>query len=343
MRALYARSPGDYGLTTQAVPEARADEALVRVSAAAICPNEDRLRRGTLTTVTWPVIPGHQFAGTVETCGAAVERIRAGDRVAVHPYVVCGQCPVCRGGGPTHDCPHMEMIGMSRSGGFAEYCAVPARYLYRLPEGVSDGAGALIENAANAASAVRNARVRWSHRVVVFGSWSLAMLAVQLARMQSPRTLILAGTGGRRLALAEILGADATVNVGADDAGRRLHDLLDGRGADAAILCGPSADDLAVAADLVAPRGRIVVDGHVDPRASLRLPPVGWLVARDVTVTANRGFMTPDYNAAHRLVQDGRLLMETLVTCRFPLDDWAEAFAAFVDPERQSVQVLMEP
>jgi len=44
----------------------------------------------------------------------------------------------------------------------------------------------------------------------------------------------------------------------------------------------------------VAPRGRIVVDGHVAPRASLRLPPVGWLVARDATVTANRGFMTPD-------------------------------------------------
>ena len=217
MKALYATSPGDYGLTTQAVPEPRADEALVRVSAAAICPNEDRLRRGTLTTVTWPVIPGHQ------------------------------------------------------------------------------------------------------------------------------RTLILAGTGGRRLALAETLGADATVNLGADDAGRRLHDLLDGHGADAAILCGPSADDLAVAADLVAPRGRIVVDGHVDPRASLRLPPVGWLVARDATVTANRGFVTPDYNAAHRLVQDGRLQVETLVTCRFPLDDWAEAFEAFVDPERQSVQVLMEP
>ncbi|MCY4375882.1 MAG: hypothetical protein OXC31_19170 [Spirochaetaceae bacterium] len=66
MKALYARSPGDYGLTTQAVPEPGADEALVRVSAAAICPNEDRLRRGTLTTVTWPVIPGYQWAAAFE-------------------------------------------------------------------------------------------------------------------------------------------------------------------------------------------------------------------------------------------------------------------------------------
>ena len=53
--------------------------------------------------------------------------------------------------------------------------------------------------------------------------------------------------------------------------------------------------------------------------------------------------MSPDYNAAHRLVQDSRRQMETLVTCRFPLDDWAEAFEAFVDPERQSVKILIEP
>ena len=343
MRALYARSPGDYGLTTQAVPEPGAGEALVKVAAAALCPNEDRLRRGVLATVTYPVIPGHQLAGTVEARGPGVEHARAGDRVAVHPYVVCGQCPVCRRGGPTHDCERFGMIGFTRGGGLAEYCAVPDRHLYRLPDRISSASGALIENAANAVSAVRNARMRWSDRVVVFGSWSLAMLIVQLARMHGPRALILAGTGDRRLALAESFGADATVDLGAEDAGRRLRDLLDGNGADAAILCGPSAADLAIAADVAASRGRIVIDGHVDPRASLRLPAVGWLIARDMTVTANRGFMTPDYTAAHQMVLQGRLQLDPLVTHRFSLDDWLPAFEAFTDPGRQSVQVLIEP
>ena len=286
MKALCARSPGEYGLTEAAVPEPRAGEALVKVAAAALCPNEDRLRRGVLATVTYPVIPGHQFAGTVEACGLGVEEFRAGEWVAVHPYVVCGHCPVCRGGGPTHDCERFAMIGFTLGGGLAQYCAVPARHLYRLPDRISPAAGALIENAANAVSCLRNARIRLRDRVVVFGSWSLAMLVVQLARMQSPRALILAGTGDRRLALAESLGADATVDLDTEAPDRRLHDLLEGRGADVAILCGPSAADLEIASDLAASGGRIVIDGHVDPQASLRLPPVGWLIARDVTVTA---------------------------------------------------------
>ena len=98
----------------------------------------------------------------------------------------------------------------------------------------------------------------------MFGSWSLAMLVVQLARMQSPRALILAGTGDRRLALAESLGADATVDLDTEAPDRRLHDLLEGRDADVAILCGPSAAaDLEIASDLAASGGRIVIDGHV--------------------------------------------------------------------------------
>ena len=81
----------------------------------------------------------------------------------------------------------------------------------------------------------------------------------------------------------------------------------------------------------------------MDPQANLRLPAVGWLVARDITLKANRGFMTPDYNATHQMVLDSRLKLESLVTFRFSLDGWAAAFDAFTDARSQSVQVLIEP
>ena len=235
------------------------------------------------------------------------------------------------------------MIGMSLDGGLAEYCSVPARHLYKLPDHVTYEEGALIENLANAVSVLRNAQPAWGERIVIFGSWSLAMLVVQVARMHNPRALILAGTGPRRLALAERLGADQTVDLDLQDVRQRLDDLLEGHGADVVVCCGPSAADLEIATDVVGARGRIVIDGHVDPEARLQLPPLGQLVSRAVTLRTSRGFTTADYTAAHQMALDSLVDLRSLVTSRFPLVEWESAFAAFTDPASQTVQVIIEP
>jgi threonine dehydrogenase-like Zn-dependent dehydrogenase len=343
MNAIYAASADTYGMSTRPKPKPERGDAIVKVAAAGLCPNEVRLRSGVLRTASYPVIPGHQFSGTVESRGPDVKYLRDGDRVAVHPYVVCGECSVCRSGGPTHDCERFRMIGMSLDGGFAEYCRVPARFLYKLPVSVTCAEGALIENLANAVSTMRNAQPAQGERIVVFGSWSPAMLVLRIARLHNPRTLILAGTGRRRLALAETYSADATVDLALDDAASRLADLLEGRGAGIVVLCGPSAAEFELATGVVGVQGRIVIDGHVDQEARLTLPPIGELVGKAVTLKTNRGFKTADYAEAHRMASDGQADLKSLVTYRYGLADWESAFDAFTDPARESVQVLIEP
>ena len=268
------------------------------------------------------MIPGHQFAGVVESCGPAVRYIHPGDRVAVHPYVVCGECSVCRSGGPTQDCQRHRMLGMTLDGGLAEYCAVPARHLYKLPDHVTLGEGALAENLANALAAVRNATLRVGERVAVIGTWSVAMLVLQVARRHTPAFLALAGTGPQRLALGKRLGATHTVDlneVGAED---RLKEALGGLGAEVVLMCGTTAGELSLAMEVVATWGRIVVEGHFDPAVRMTISPFDLLVARSVTLRANRGFITPDYTRANRMLSDGDVDARSLVTSEFDLEEW---------------------
>lgn len=315
----------------------------MQVSAVGLCPNEVRLREGSLKSVNYPVIPGHQFSGVVESCGPAVNYIKAGDRVSVHPYVVCGQCSVCRSGGFTHDCERHEMLGMSLDGGLSEYCSIPARHLYRLPDQVSTEEGALIENLANALAAVRNAEMNIGERVVVIGTWAVALLAVQVVLKYSPAALVLAGTGPERLAVGSRLGATHTVDMTERDTSTRIRKALDGCGASVVLVCGTAAKDLELAIDVVGTEGRIVVEGHFAPHVKVTLSPFHLLVARSVILRANRGFMTPDYTQAHQMLSDGIVDVMQLISSRHVLEDWESAFEAFTDEGGNTVQALIIP
>ena len=235
------------------------------------------------------------------------------------------------------------MLGMTLDGGLAEYCAVPARHLYKLPDHVTLEEGALIENLANAVAAVRNAELQAGERVVVIGAWSVAMLALQVAQQYNPGVLALVGTGPQRLAIGKRLGGTHAVDLDEEDARERLNEALDRRGADAVLMCGTTRKELELAMEAVATGGRIVVEGHFDPEVTVTYSPFHLLVARSVTLRANRGFTTPDYTRAYHLLSDGEVDVKSLITSRFPLEDWESAFDAFTGPASQAVQVLLTP
>jgi L-iditol 2-dehydrogenase len=160
MKALYATGPGQYGLAERPVPKPGPGDALVKVLRAGLCHTDVNIREGTASHVRYPFIPGHEFAGVVAACGVGVWGVAVGDVVAVHHAIACGQCSPCRRG-DTMACENYQELGATRDGGFAEYCLVPARHLYRLPDHVSVEEGALLEPLANAVSAVGRAQNGW--------------------------------------------------------------------------------------------------------------------------------------------------------------------------------------
>ena len=125
MKAAVLEDWGQISVRDAARPDVGAGECLLRVSYAGVCGSDVHIYQGTNPIATTPVIPGHEFAGTVvEYRGEPAEPLEIGQQVAVHPLVSCGSCPTCRSG-DLHLCQTLTVIGVNRDGGFAEYVRVP--------------------------------------------------------------------------------------------------------------------------------------------------------------------------------------------------------------------------
>ncbi|MGQ9589361.1 MAG: alcohol dehydrogenase catalytic domain-containing protein, partial [Planctomycetota bacterium] len=135
MDALVLHAVGDLRLERVARPAPRAGEALVRVAFCGVC-GSDIPRIYEKGTYSFPLIPGHEFAGTVEAAGEGVGGFRPGDRVAVFPLVWCGHCAACERGRYAQ-CADYDYLGSRSDGAFAEYVVAPARNLVRVPDGLS--------------------------------------------------------------------------------------------------------------------------------------------------------------------------------------------------------------
>lgn len=342
MKALYTTGPGIYGLADRPIPQIRDHEALVHVAQAAICHTDIIIRRGRATHVRYPFIPGHEFSGVVEACGLHVDTVQPGDRVAVHTIMGCGQCPPCRMG-DTMACHNYSELGSRRDGGFAQYCAVPGRFLLKLPEHVSLAEAAMAEPLANAVAAVGQAHIQPSDRVVIIGPGAIGLLATAVASIANPSVLALVGTRDHRLALGkEHFGASHVVNIRQDNALAALKDdILGGKGADVIVECAGSISAVELALDLVGWHGRIVIEGSVD--ADDRLPFSPKLLQRyQATISGIGGWRTSDFQLAFDLLTRGLVNAAPLITHTFSLAQWEVAFDLVTQPH-DALRVAFTP
>ena len=147
MKAVVVEGPNAVSYREVQAPTVGADDVLVRSRAAGLCRTDIEMMTGVFTDPRWvrfPVIPGHEWAGTVIEVGANVQSVAVGDRVVCEGFVVCHRCRRCRSG-ETQWCERIEALGFTRPGGYAELVAVPEQVVHRLPEHVSFDAGVLVE------------------------------------------------------------------------------------------------------------------------------------------------------------------------------------------------------
>jgi threonine dehydrogenase-like Zn-dependent dehydrogenase len=275
----------------------------------------------------------------VEACGPGVTAAKAGDRVAVHTYVVCGSCAGCRKA-DTHGCERLEILGITIDGGFAEYCAVPAQCLFRLPDHLTLAEGAMVEPLANAVAAVRHSALDVGERAVVIGASPIGLLAVQVAQLAHPSAVVVVGRSDELLEAAERSGATRIVKLGRGEAPAGvIKDALGGDDADVVIECTGSRAGLELAMEITGWRGRIVVEGHADPAQTVSFSPFQLLVARSATLAANCGWETIDFARALDLLSRGLVDVASLIAHTLPLEEWQAAFQLVTASEGEYPQV----
>ena len=144
------------------------DEVLIQVKACGVCGTDVHIFEGDegAAEVTPPTILGHEFSGVIVQTGEQVTDYKAGDRVCIDPNCMCGSCTPCREG-VGHYCEHMIGYGTTVDGGFAEYCAVKARQVYRLGDNTTFEQGAMAEPVACCLHGIDLCGIRPGHQVVV--------------------------------------------------------------------------------------------------------------------------------------------------------------------------------
>src|SRR5262245_50707734 len=208
MRAVCVARPGAIGMVEMAQPCAGPGEVVVAVAAVGICGSDVELLEGTRPSeyVRYPVVPGHEWSGTVSAVGPGVTGPAVGDRVVAEGFRACGRCDRCKEGRTNLSSAEYAETGFTHAGAFAEYVSVPAGLVHRLPADADLEAAALLEPAACVAQGLLEVELRPGLQVAVVGAGTLGLLAVALLRLVSPSRLALVGSRADRLEVARKLG-----------------------------------------------------------------------------------------------------------------------------------------
>ncbi len=341
MKALVLLAPRTLVLQERSVPEAAPTEVVIDVAVAAICHTDLVELEGGFLDINYPTVLGHEFSGIVAACGEAVTHIAPGDRVSSMGYSPCGTCQFCRRG--LHNgCRNVRWIPGNLEGAFQEYVCVPANMVWKLDDRLSLEEGALAEPAANGYAAVARARINPGDHVVIIGPGPIGLLAVQCARLKSPASLTVAGTRADRLALARRFGATHVVNVRETDPYAAILAASGGLGGDVVILCAGTEDAWELSGRVVSKCGRVVVEA-VAPSYDTRWPvSVMDFTSRAISYLGVSGYTAGEYQAAVDLLSLKVMDAKPLVTHRFRLEDYEQAFETSKTRAGGAIKVLFE-
>lgn len=296
-------------------PEVGDDEALVRVRACGICGSDVHGYTGVTGRRIPPLVMGHEAAGTIEAAGAAVRGFSPGDRVTFDSTVWCGRCDFCRRG-QLNLCDNRMVLGVScgdyrRHGAFAEFVAVPARIVHRLPDSLSFEHAAMAEALAVAVHAVERKRPAPADRIAVIGCGMIGLLTLQVLRAAGCTTIAAVDPDPDRRALAARFGASAT-----------HPDAAEIREIDHAFEAVGSVATVGAAVRTVRKGGAVTLIGNLAPEVPLPLQSV---VTREITLFGSCA-SSGEYPRALDLLATGAVDVAPLISAVAPLEEGQQWF-----------------
>jgi len=168
----------------------------VRVYRAGICGTDYELYKGTMPylknkRISYPLVPGHEWAGKVMEVGNKVKDIQKGDRVSGELHLGCGNCANCKKG-RYNLCSKVRRIGIGDlPGAFAEYIQLPEKLVHKLPPSISFKQGSLIEPTAVALQAVSLLSISGGEKIIIFGAGPIGLMAVNAVKVYGAGEIIL--------------------------------------------------------------------------------------------------------------------------------------------------------
>jgi alcohol dehydrogenase, propanol-preferring len=322
-------------------PKPKGSQVLVKVLSSGVCHSDIHLWEGgyegpggtflktTDRGVKYPVTPGHEIAGTIESMGEEAEgRFVKDDKVLVYPWIGEGTCPACRIG-EENLCDKPRSLGIYNDGGYSDHVLIPSyRYLVKIEDDLDINEAATLScSALTAYNAVKNARLRPDDNVVIVGAGGLGLMAMQLAKAIAGAKIIAIDLEDDKLKVARKDGhADNIINSKKEDPVKTVMELTDKIGADAVIDFVNGSKTVETDMQILRRRAKLVLVGLYGGELKLSL------VTMPTRAYKIIGSYTGSLNDLDELVSLAkRKIIKPVVSDKFKLDQATEALSKLKD------------
>jgi D-arabinose 1-dehydrogenase-like Zn-dependent alcohol dehydrogenase len=318
MKVVEVPAPGAaFKLTERNVPEPPAGTVRLKIAACGICHSDTFAKEGHWPGVTYPRVPGHEVAGTVDAVGPGVAGWSVGERAGIGWFGDnCGWCEPCRSGDFV-TCVRLQITGLTFDGGYQEYMIAPARGLARIPEALGFAeAGPLMCAGVTTYNSLRHSRAMPGDLVAVHGIGGLGHLGIQFAR-QFGFHVVAISRGKAKEELALRLGAHRFIDTAATDAAAELARM---GGAQVILATAPNSAEISGLAGGLGRNGMLLaIAGTADP---LSISPAQLIGARKSVQGWPSGSPKDSEDTLNFCALTGvRPMIEV-----FPLEDAAKAY-----------------
>ena len=320
-------------------PKPKGSQVLIKVNSSGVCHSDIHLWEGgyegpsgqflktTDRGVKYPLTPGHEIAGTVESMGEEAEGFNKNQKVIVFPWIGEGLCPACRIG-QENLCDKPRSLGIYTDGGYADYVLVPSyKYLVKLDEDMDlDASATLSCSALTAYGAIKNTDLKPNDNVVIVGAGGLGLMAMQIAKAISGAKITAMDLDDQKLDAAKKNGADNTINSKREDPIKAIMELTDNMGTDTIIDFVNASKTVETDMQLLRRRGKLVLVGLFGGELKLNL------VTMPTRAYKIIGSYTGNINEMVELVSLAkRGVIKPVVSNRFKLNQATEALTMLKD------------
>jgi alcohol dehydrogenase len=299
------------------LPEPKPGWAMIRVQMAGICKTDMEIMKGYLG---FKGVMGHEFVGLVDRCN---DPTFIGKRVVGEINAACGKCAWCAKGLGRH-CPHRTTLGIvNHDGCMAEFCTLPLKNLFVVPEQISEERAVLTEPLSAACEILEQLTIRGTERIVVLGDGRLGILCAWVLATAAPDVTIV-GHHPEKLSLARWRGIPTALST----------DQI-APGADIVVEATGTGQGIVQAMALCRSRGTIVLKSTVAIQGDVNLAPI---VINEQTILGSRCGKFEDGLAMMQNFPD--MPLEKMITGRCPLEKVEEAFVCA--QQKDALKILLD-
>ncbi|WP_067937086.1 alcohol dehydrogenase catalytic domain-containing protein [Alicyclobacillus kakegawensis] len=304
-------------------PRPAADEVIIQVRTCGVCGTDVKIANGDYAGIKLPHIPGHEIAGVVVEQGAEVRDLSVGQKVACYFYLFCGTCRNCKEGRQSLCSNLGGRLGFTRSGGFQEYVALPAKNCIQIPQNVPFAeAGIAVDAIATAYHALTTrGNVRKNEWVLVVGAGGVGLHAIQIAKYLSARVLAV-DIHEENLILARRHGADETLRIdNGSPYGDYAREISGGDGIDVVLETVVSKQTIGQDVAAIRDGGRLILVGYTDGQSIIFDQHL--LVRKELSVVPSRASSKFEIVTCLGLIASGHI--RPIIAHYYPLEQLNQA------------------